>query len=236
MTFTMGTSPTLISTPVHGVRDQIVSRLRSELLGGRYEPGTPLREEGLAERFGVSRMPVRNALQELVHEGLLVAKRNCGVTVATPPGAIVKDLLTPLRIQIETYALRICLPGMTSLQFDAFRGILAEMRVACRRKDDAAVIDADFAFHQTLLSAAGLDDMVPVWKGVTSRMRDYHIRGNRTHADYGIIPFVHERLLAIFQAGEVDAAVRALASHIENGEFNKNCFAAYNTVLGRKKP
>lgn len=223
------------STPVHSVRDQIVRCLRSELLGGRYQPGTPLREEGLAERFGVSRMPVRNALQELVHEGLLVAKRNCGVTVAAPPGAIVNDLLTPLRVQIETYALGLCLPRMTPSQFDTLLGILDEMGVACRRKDDAAVIDADFAFHQALLSAAGLDDIVPVWKGVTARMRDHHIRGNRTHSDYGVIRFVHERLLEVFRAGDVEAAVRALASHIENGEFNKAAIAEWNAGPDRRK-
>ena len=218
----------LATTPVRSVRDQIVHRLRGELLSGLHTPGSPMREEGLAERFGVSRMPIRNALQQLVHEGLLVAKRNCGVTVARPPGEVVTGLLNPLRVQIETYSLRLCLARTTTDQFDGLQAIIEEMASACRRKDDATVIDNDFAFHQFLLTTAGLDDIVPVWKGVTARMRDFHIQGNRTHPDYGFIPFVHETLLDVFRAGDVDAAVRDLTSHIENGEFNKKAILAWN--------
>ena len=186
-----------------------------------------MREEGLAERFGVSRMPIRNALQQLVHEGLLVARQNCGASVAPPPGEVVTGLLNPLRVQIETYALRLCLPVMTSDQFDRLRAIVEEMSMACGRKDDAAVIDSDFAFHQFLLTAAGLDDIVPVWKGVVARMRDFHIGRNRTQPDYGVIPFAHERLLDVFRTGGVDAAVLALASHIGNGQFNEEAILAW---------
>ena len=217
------------TTPVKSVREQILDRLRGELISGRHAPGTPMREEGLAERFGVSRMPIRNALQQLVHEGLLVAKRNCGVSVALPPGVVVSELLNPLRVQIETYALRLCLPAMTADQFEGMRAIIGEMSLACGRKDDAAVIDSDFAFHQFLLTAAGLDDIVPVWKGVVARMRDFHIGRNRTQPDYGVIPFVHERLLDVFRSGDVDAAGLSLASHIENGEFNRKTIREWNS-------
>jgi DNA-binding GntR family transcriptional regulator len=218
-----------VITPVKSVPDQIINRLRGELLSGQHAPGTPMREETLAERFGVSRMPIRNALQQLVHEGLLIAKRNCGVSVALPPAEVVTELLNPLRVQIETYALRLCLPVMNASQFDGLQSIIDTMTLACRQKDDAAVIDNDFAFHQFLLSAAGLDDIVPVWKGVVARMRDFHIQGNRTHADYAFIPFVHENLLGVFRSGDVEAAARALASHIENGEFNKKAIQAWNS-------
>lgn len=216
------------TTPVKSVRDQIVNRLRGELLSGQHAPGSPMREEGLAKRFGVSRMPIRNALQQLVQEGLLVAKQNCGVSVALPPTSLVTGLLTPLRAQIETYALRQCLPVMTAGHFDRLRAIIEEMSMACGRKDDAAVIDNDFAFHQFLLTAAGLDEIVPVWKSVVARMRDFHIRSNQTMLlDYGVIPFVHERLLDTFQSSDVEAAACALASHIENGEFNQNAILAW---------
>jgi GntR family transcriptional regulator, rspAB operon transcriptional repressor len=216
-------------TPVKSVRDQIINRLRGELLSGQHAPGTPLREEGLADRFGVSRMPIRNALQQLVHEGLLVAKRNCGVSVAPPPAEVVTELLNPLRVQIETYALRLCLPVMTADGFDGLRSIIDAMALACRQKDDAAVIDNDFTFHQFLLTAAGLDDIVPVWKGVVARMRDFHIGRNRTQPDYAVIPFVHAALLDAFRAGDVEVAVRALASHITNGEFNQKTIQAWNS-------
>ncbi len=68
------------------VADQISDRLRSELLAGTYPIGRPLREQELAEHFGVSRHPIRKALQKLTLEGLLSARpnpRRCrgGVTV-----------------------------------------------------------------------------------------------------------------------------------------------------------
>ena len=52
-----------------------------------------------------------------------------------------------------------------------------------------------------------------------ARMLNFHIRWNRTHVDYGIIPFVHEQLLSVFRSGEVDVAVQSLTSHIENWEL-----------------
>ena len=91
------------------------------------------------------------------------------------------------------------------------------------------MIDNDFTFHQFLLTAAGLDDILPVWKDVVARMRDFHIRGNRTHSDYGVIPFVQETLLDVFRAGDVDLTVRSLASHIEDGEFNKKAIQTWNS-------
>ena len=60
-------------------------------------------------------------------------------------------------------------------------------------------------------------------------MLDFYIRGNRTHADYRIIPFVHEQLLSVFRSGEVDVAVQSLTSHIENGEFNRIAIANWNS-------
>jgi hypothetical protein len=64
---------------------------------------------------------------------------------------------------------------------------------------------------------------------MAARMLNFHIRWNRTHADYGIIPFVHERLLSVFRSGEVDVAIQSLTSHIENGEFNRIAIANWNS-------
>ncbi len=73
---------TILAMSARTVADQVSDRLRSELLAGIYPIGRPLREQELAEHFGVSRHPIRKALQKLTLEGLLSAKPNCGVVVA----------------------------------------------------------------------------------------------------------------------------------------------------------
>jgi DNA-binding GntR family transcriptional regulator len=221
---------------VRSIAEQITSRLRGEILSGQYEPGTPLREEGLAQRFGVSRMPIRNVLQQLMQEGLLVARRNCGATVAPRPGDLVKQILNPIRVQIETYALRICLPRMTAEQFERLQAIIDAMALAGRQKDDAALIDSDRAFHEFLLTAAGLDDIVPVWKATVGRTRDFQLRKNQALPDYEIVPFGHKMLLDVFRAGDVEAAVEAHASLINNGEFSRRAIEAWKAARRRPGP
>ena len=67
------------------IREQIADRIRADVLSGRIEPGTSLREVLLAKKYGVSRAPIRDALLQLSQEGLLVAKPNCGVKVGEAP-------------------------------------------------------------------------------------------------------------------------------------------------------
>ena len=61
-------------------------------------------------------------------------------------------------------------------------------------------------------------------------MRDFHIGQNRNLPDYGFIPLVHERLLDVFRTDGVDAAILALASHIENGDFNTQAILAWKAL------
>ena len=84
-------------TLIRGLREQIVERLRGEILSGRLTEGTPFREVELSERFGVSRGPIREALQQLTHEGMLVSLRNCGVRVAPDPPDSIRQLVVPIR-------------------------------------------------------------------------------------------------------------------------------------------
>ena len=75
----------LAEQSVRSMREQIVDTLRAEVLAGAWTNHAPVREQALAERFGVSRGPIRDALQELSREGVLVYRPNKGVRVNTPP-------------------------------------------------------------------------------------------------------------------------------------------------------
>ena len=209
------------TTPVRSVRDQIVNCLRGELLSGQHAPGTPLREEGLAERFGVSRMPIRNVLQQLVHEGLLVAKRNCGVTVAPPPPDTVRGLLMPIRVQIEVFALRACFANSPERLGQEWQRLLAPIRLACETADRPAVFAADMDFHRALLVQANLGDLLPLWTQIINKTTAFYEHDQIAEDDLPVVHAVHAALLDVFRAGEVEPAVSALTEHILNGEFNR---------------
>ena len=83
------------------LQEQIAHHLRHDLLTGRFEPGAPLRETEIAERFGISRGPIRDALRELAQSGLVVFEPNQGIRVAERIDTRVRPFLLELRADIE---------------------------------------------------------------------------------------------------------------------------------------
>lgn len=204
------------------IHDQITARLRSELLCGRLEPGQPLREASLADRYGVSRATVRQAFGQLVQEGLLVAKRNCGVRVAPPPEESVRDLLIPMRVMIEVYALRAAMPALASGPPDAeWARSLRRLQEACAEGDLAAVIERDFDFHRCLLVVGGQAELVPLWTTLLTKTHSFYRHQELAADDLPAVHAMHARLLDLFRAGDEPAAVAALSEHIHNGAFNE---------------
>lgn len=206
--------------PVWSVAEQMATQLRGEVLSGGFRIDEPLREVSLARRFGVSRATVRKVLQELVQEGLLVAKRNCGVTVAPPPSDTVRELLIPMRVTLETYALRACFDELSADDFRVWSRLLGQLRLACEEGDHSAVLERDFDFHHALLLRAGQSDLVPLWKQLLTRTMSFYEHARLSVEELPSVHAVHVALLDVFRSGDKEAAVEALAEHIRNGEFN----------------
>ena len=115
--------------------DRAYAALRSEIVGWRIEPGTSLAEVELAERLGVSRTPVREALARLMADGLVAPVGGRGLVVS-PFSLAEVELLYELRIALETQAsrgapARCCAPGRRGLRA-ARRRVRAHRRHARR--------------------------------------------------------------------------------------------------------
>lgn len=200
---------------VRSVRERIVSRLRNEILAGRLADGERLSEMQLARRFRVSRGPIREAFVQLSHEGLLVAKPNCGVRVAPSAPLSIRKLVIPIRRTIETYALERIFDDLNAEDFTALDAILDRLKLACRRGDWAGTVEPDIAFHRYILERAGQPDLLAIWTTIVARVRRHFQQVHRKHQDQPIDVYArHKSLVEVFKSGDMEAAVRALEKHI----------------------
>ena len=197
------------------LREQIVEYLRNEVLCGRLAEGDHLNESELAKRFGVSRTPVREALQQLTHEGLLDGKRNLGVKVAQRPLDSIRELVVPIRRSVETFALRSYFATITEEDFARWSAILEKMRTACLADDFHSIAEQDIAFHRAIVRRAGQKDLDALWSAIVARIRHHFAETQQSGYSQPISIFdEHVRILDVFREGDVDAAVEALAQNI----------------------
>lgn len=112
--------------PAHLARSVIEERLRSAILDGRLPPGTALRQQELATLFGVSRMPVREALRQLEAQSLLKVEMHKGAVVAPLIGEDAVDTYE-LRVLLESEALRQSIPLLNADDIAQARGYIQQL-------------------------------------------------------------------------------------------------------------
>jgi DNA-binding GntR family transcriptional regulator len=144
-------------SPVNALRratttpDLIADTLRDEILRGAFEPGHPLRQEELAERFGVSRLPVRDALLRLEAQGLVNVVPNRGAFVISLTPDEVREIYE-MRILLEGDMIERAVPRMTA---DHWRRIDAAHAESIRSANGPEWVEGDWAFHRALYEPAG---------------------------------------------------------------------------------
>jgi DNA-binding GntR family transcriptional regulator len=137
--------------------DSTYASIRRAIMAGRYAPGTQLKEEHLAEIMGVSRTPVRAALQRLVGDQLLRSEANRGVFVAEWTGRDIQDVFE-LRLLFEPYAAGLAAIRATQRQIEELRAHTDRMETYTRpsfRDHLQEIQEQNHAFHNLILDAAG---------------------------------------------------------------------------------
>lgn len=195
---------------VISVREQIADQLRSDIISGELPPDSKLNEQALADRFGVSRGPIRDVLLQLTKEGLLVTRANVGASVNTMLPPEMQKLMVDIRRRIETFAARRLKGELTEEDFSNLDGILDNFREAFRAGDFTEVTKADIAFHLFLVEKAGGEALVNLWYPIVLRMRMNYKRLD--DAAHGVDE--HKNIVDALRKGDTKAAVAALRVNI----------------------
>jgi DNA-binding GntR family transcriptional regulator len=192
----------------------IVDRLRQAILDGTHAAGTQLRQDALADTYGVSRIPVREALFQLEAEGL--------VRIAPHKGAIVSELsldeindVFDLRCILEPRMLAQSAPRFDAEDLARLDAIQGEFVAAIKAHDVSrwGVLNADF--HMALYAGARQPRTQSIVAALLQTSDRYTRLQLSSTAAMGIAEQEHAHLIALCRAGKVDEACRFLEQHIE---------------------
>jgi DNA-binding GntR family transcriptional regulator len=185
-------------------QDVVLVSVRKAILSGVLGPGARLRQEELADVFGTSRIPVREALRALEYEGLVTSVPHRGFTVTALDADDVEEVYD-LRILLESEAVRLALPLLTDDDLDDLEKLFRAMQEAPSPDDQLAAREQ---FYLRLYSVTGRPRLV----GLIVRLRAEVARVLRW-ATIQHSSSIHEHFFEAVRVGDADRAVAHLAGH-----------------------
>ena len=193
--------------------DDISERLEAEIVEGVLPPGTRLDEPALAERFGVSRTPVREALQRLSASGLVELKPRRGTQVLNPSiGRIVE--MFEVMAELEAVCARLCARRGDPDLFADLRGWLARCAAAADTGDASAYYTANKGFHSAIYRGSGNLFLSQQAELLHLRLTPFRRQQLRLPRRLRQSLAEHGRIVAAIEAGDAAAAEAAQRAHI----------------------
>lgn len=207
--------------------EQIADELRAAILSGDMVPGTRLVTADLAERWGVSRGPVREALMALENEGIVTSTRRHGTVVGTTSIVDLEEVLS-VREAIETFAAAdVCARGDEISQADLRRLGDLLRRIESEREQGKyeAAREHDLDFHQALVDLAGNTRFSTIYRQMLSQNR-HHVRAIDPErwplVGWTDMRALHYAILDAVVAGDAEAAKHAIAEHYRHARWRSS--------------
>lgn len=196
-------------------QDTVLAALRADILDGTLAPGDQVVQEALAERYGVSRVPLREALKALEAEGQVVYHPHRGYFVTE---LSIDDLLEVYRLRelLEAEAIRHAVPTLDDADVAALADLLGDVDDAAAAGDLIAMTAANRRFHFAIFDAAGMPRLSrllrQLWEATDAYRAVYFQAGENRRR----VAREHAAMLAALRARDAEAVVRLHDEHREH--------------------
>ncbi|BBY87780.1 GntR family transcriptional regulator [Mycolicibacterium murale] len=205
------------------LREHAYDELRARIVGLELAPGTRLIERDLAEELAVSRIPLREAMQRLQQDGLVVVVPRQGAIVSPFTVDDVRDLFD-VRESLEVLAARLAAERADQAGLDALEAQLDTAREATRNQDRPAIAAANAGFHTLIVDLAANPLLESMLRPLGARTQWlFHLTGDR---DPGVQCLEHEELLAAIADHDPDRAAESAFHHVHSGREASLAMAA----------
>lgn len=197
------------------LRDVVFQTLRQAILKGELQPGERLMEIKLAERLGVSRTPIREAIRKLELEGLVVMVPRKGAAVANITEKDTKDVLE-VRRTLEMFAVEVACDRISEEQLEQLKKAARDFEASKGSMDVIRIAETDMLFHEIIYEATQNERLVQMLNNLRENMYRYRIEYLKDSNYYDSLMSEHREILEAIEAGDKQRARACMESHINN--------------------
>lgn len=211
----MGTDFQLNMDDYLPLRDVVFNTLRQAILRGELKPGERLMEIQLANKLGVSRTPIREAIRKLELEGLVLMIPRRGAEVAEITEKSLRDVLE-VRGALEELAVKLACQKITDAEITELRMAEKEFEQALKSGDVTVFAEADVKFHDVIYRATDNQRLIQLLFNLREQMYRYRVEYLKREEVHENLLVEHRRIIETIAARDMDAAVDAVCQHIDN--------------------
>lgn len=195
----------------------IADQLRELIVQGVYSPGQQVNESALATQLNTSRGPLREALQRLAQEGILVSKRNRGVFVLELTAEDVKEIYA-VREAVELAAANTLIdsrPEQVATVCRELKGILKSMAKQVAASDWQAIARLDMQFHTAFVAGTGNSRLIRIYKTLAAESRMCILSLEVAYPRIDALVLEHQKILDMLEASDREGLQSAIKRHMQ---------------------
>ncbi len=216
--FCMGNSFDVNMNEYLPLRDVVFNTLRQAILKGELAPGERLMEIQLAEKLGVSRTPIREAIRKLELEGLVLMIPRKGAEVAKISEKSLKDVLE-VRRSLEELAIELACQRISDTDMEDMDAAQAAFRDAIAKGDAMEIAETDEAYHDVIYNCTRNTRLVQILNNLREQMYRFRLEYIKDEDKRQILLIEHEKILKALRSRHVAEARAAVREHIDNQEI-----------------
>jgi len=188
-------------------------QIADDIVDGKLAPGAALDEQALAQRFGVSRTPVREAIRELAASGLVEAQAHRAAIVARPTVARLKDMFDVMA-ELEALCAGLSAASMTLAERRELQALHADLRTLVSRGDPSTYNEANEAFHAAIYAGSHNAYLAELTLATRKRLSPFRRAQFRSLGRLAKSFEEHDQVVTAILRGDRDTAAAAMRAHI----------------------
>lgn len=197
------------------LRDVVFNTLRQAILRGELKPGERLMEIQLANKLGVSRTPIREAIRKLELEGLVLMIPRKGAEVADITEKSLLDVLE-VRRALEELSADLACDRITEEEIAELKAAAEEFKKTLKSSDVTEIAEADVKFHDVIYLATKNQKLIQLLNNLREQMYRYRVEYLKREEVYEQLIREHEEIIEHISRKEKEEAVQIVCKHIDN--------------------